>query len=122
MPNYGSAQAGGIVALYPGDNGYRLFNAESPTAPQASVPFARAMGPTQGDNGSTFQILYVNPPTAVVVIQGSNIEADADYETVFTSTNAETDQYTDIGRYAFYRAKLVSGTVPTGGLTVIVSR
>lgn len=122
MPNYGTVQAGGIVALYPGDEPYYLFNAESPTAPQASVPFARAMGPTQGDNGSTFQILYVNAPTAVIAIQGSNIESAADYITVYTSTNLKTDVYTDIGRFAFYLAKLVSGTVPTGGVSVIVSR
>jgi hypothetical protein len=120
MPNYGVVQAGGIVALQPGDL-YYLFNTESPTAPQASVSFARAMGPTQGDNGITFQILFASAPTAVVLIQGSNVDTDADYETVYTSTNLQNDSYTDIGRFAFYRAKLLSQSAG-GALSVIASR
>ena len=41
MPNYGTPQSGGLTALAPGESMY-LFNAETPAAPQASIPFARA--------------------------------------------------------------------------------
>src|SRR5690242_19474504 len=118
MPNYGTPQSGGLTALAPGESMY-LFNAETPAAPQASIPFARAISASQDDAGTTFQIIFDAAPTAVVDIQCSNVDIDADYITVYTSTDTQFDAYTDIGRSAFYRAKLVSGG---GTLTVIAQR
>jgi hypothetical protein len=121
MPNYGMPQAGGtLTALQPGDSMY-LFNAEAPAAPQASIAFARGYSPSGDDSGITFQILFAAAPTAQVVIQASNVDADANYQTVFTSTNLQNDNYTDTVRWKFYRAKLVSQSAG-GALTLIASR
>lgn len=118
MPNYNVPQAGGVLtALQPGDGPYYLFNAESPTAPQASVAFARGYSPT-GNMALTFQV--VDATTAVVQIQGSNLDVAADYVVLHTSNMASgtpLDSYTDLNGFAFYRAYLVSGTGP---LTVVV--
>lgn len=121
MPNYGTPQAGGtLTALQPGDELY-LFNAETPAAPQASIAFARGYSPSGDDAGVTFQILFAAAPTDSLVIQGSNIDSDADYETLYTSTSKQQDAYTDTGRWAFYRAKLVSQTAG-GAVTVLAQR
>lgn len=118
MPNYGTAQAGGVLtALQPSDGPYYLFNAESPTAPQASIAFARGYSPT-GNMAITFQVMDAS--TAVVNIQGSNLDIAADYVICHTSNMASgtpLDSYTDLNNFAFYRAYLVSGTGP---LTVVV--
>ena len=121
MPNYGTPQAGGtLTALQPGDAMY-LFNAESPTAPQASVAFARAVGPSASDQGVTFQIEFAAAPTASVLIQGSNVDSDAWYITLYTSSNKQFDSYTDTQRFAFYRSKLASQSAG-GALTVLAQR
>lgn len=127
MPNYGVAQAGSnataglnLTTLQPGDT-MLLFNAESPAAPQASVAFARGYSPSGDDAGITFQISFAVAPTAVVAIQGSNVDLDAAYETLYTSTNVQFDNYTDTTRWAFYRAKLVTQSAG-GALTVRVQR
>lgn len=112
MPNYGTPQSGGLTALAPGESMY-LFNAETPAASTASIPFARAISASQNDAGTTFQILAA---AAGVLIQCSNVDVDADYVTVYTSVSAH-DAYTDIGRSAFYRA-----VSPGGLLTVIAQR
>lgn len=134
MPNYGVAQAGSqappnqglnLTVLNPGDAMY-LFNAETPTAPQASVAFCRGVGPMEIPAGLVFTIKISGAnPTDTVLIQGSNTDLDADYQTVFTSTNKQFDYYADIGEFSFYRAKLNSGTSGGGGfgtLTVLVQR
>lgn len=119
--NYGTPQAGGtLTALQPGDS-LDLFNAETPAAPQASIAFARGSSPSGSDQGVTFQIAFAAAPTASVVIQGSNIDSDADYETLYTSSNKQFDAYTDTGRWAFYRAKLVSQSAG-GAVTVLAQR
>ena len=92
---------------------------ETPAAPQASIPLARAISASQSDQGTTFQIIFTASPTAVVEIQASNVNVDADYVTVYTSTNTQFDAYTDVGRSAFYRARLLSGS---GTLSVIAQR
>ena len=121
MPDYGVAQAGGVLtSLQPGDS-YTLFNAETPTAPQASVAFAFSVGPNPGNNSKTFHIDFASAPTAVVDIQAANADVDADYITVYTSTNLQHDAYTDIGTSAFYRAKLASQSAG-GAITVTVQR
>lgn len=124
--NYGVTQSGGttsasqLVALQPGD-AFTLFSAESPAAPQASVAFTRAMGPGGVDGGTTFTIAFAAAPTDAVAIQGSNTDVDAQYQTLYTSTNKQFDSYTDTGRWAFYRAKLVSQSAG-GAVTVIAQR
>lgn len=121
MPNYGVAQVGGTVAaVAPGDQ-YFLWNAETPTAPQASVAFARQMGPGQTDAGITFTISFASAPTDSLVIQGSNVDSDAQYQSLYTSTNKQLDAYTDTGRWAFYRAKLVTQSAG-GAVTIIAQR
>lgn len=121
MPTYGTPQAGGVLtSVQPGD-AYTLFNAETPADGTASVAFALANGPAPGENSKTFHIDFAAAPTAVVVIQCANQDVEADYVTVYTSTNTQHDAYTDIGTSAFYRAKLVSQSAG-GALTVTVQR
>lgn len=127
MPNYGVAQSGSnvvsglnLVVLNPGDQ-FFLFNAESLTAPQASVAFNRGPGPTLEPAGIVFTIKFAAAPTDSLVIQGSNTDVDGDYQTLFTSTNKQFDYYADIGEFAYYRAKLVSQSAG-GAVTVIAQR
>lgn len=121
MPAYNTPQAGGtLTSVIPGDS-YTLFNAESLTAPISSIAFSRGESPSGSDQGMTFQMSFASTPTAVVVIQGSNQDIDALYETIWTSTNTQYDNYTDTTRWAFYRAKLVSQS-GGGALTVTVKR
>ena len=116
MPNYSVPQAGfngppneglNLAVLIPGDV-YFLFNAETPTAPQASVAFARGLGPNGQKGPILFTISFASSPTAVVEIQAADTDLDANYQTVFTSTSTQLDNYSDLGLFSFYRAKLVS--------------
>ena len=118
MPAYGTPQpGGGATALSPGD-AMRLFDAEILVAPQASIPFLRALS---GDSGTTFTIGFAAAPTAVVAIQGANVDLEAQYQTLFTSTDKQTDSYTNTERWRYYRARLVSQAAG-GALTVIAQR
>jgi hypothetical protein len=119
MPNYGSGALGVATQLFPGDL-YYLFNGESPTAPQASIAIATAFAPN-GDAGFLFQIFFAAAPTSALVIQASNIDQDALYQTVYTSTNKQQDAYIDTDRWQFYRAKLISQSAG-GVVTVVVKR
>jgi hypothetical protein len=123
MPNYGVAQAGSnptlglnLTSLQSGDTDYFLFNAEVLTAPQASVAFSRANAPG-AQTTYTFSIDYASAPTAVMTIQGSNTDVDADYVTLYTSTSIQHDFWTDTGAWKYYRAALVS---QSGGGAVTV--
>ena len=95
-----------------------LFNAEVLAAPVASIPFLRALSQ---DSGTTFTIGFAAAPTASVAIQGSNVDLDAQYQTLYTSSNKQVDGYTDIGRWRYYRAILLSQSAG-GALTVIAQR
>ena len=126
MPNYGTPQAGfnqtspglNLTTLLPGDR-LALFNAETPTAPQASVAFARGYAPQGQPPRITFTVAFAAQPTAVVQIQGANQDLDAQYQTLFSSAvNDQTSSYVDNGCFAFYRARLDSQTAG-GALTVI---
>lgn len=133
MPNYGSAQPGSltppslnIAALYPGDGLYFLFNAEAPAAGQASVVFERAQGPAMVDQGTTFEINFSAAPTDSIQILGSNnpnlqVFTAADWFTLYTSANKQTDAYTDTGRFRFY-CVLVASLTPGPTLTVTAKR
>jgi hypothetical protein len=129
MPNYGIPQSGSqlppnqglnLAVINPGDS-IVLFNAESPAAPQPSVAFARGVGPMNIPAGIVFTISFAAAPTDSLVIQGSNQDIDSQYQTLYTSTNKQTDFYADLGEFLFYRAKLVSQSAG-GAVTVIAQR
>lgn len=126
MPNYGDLPSGvgatgqAATSLEPG-NSLALFNNETPNPPQASIAFRRAPGRTDDDQGVTFSIAFAAAATDSLLIQGSNQDIDAQYQTLYTSTNKQFDLYTDIGRWAFYRAKLASQAAG-GAVTVIAQR
>ena len=121
MPLYGVAQAGGVLsAIYPG-NSFVLFNGtETPSAGLKSVAFSRALG-----NGAqaqqVFTVTFPASPTATVVIQGSNDDVEAHYQTLSGNITTQTGYYADLGEFAFYRANL--SAYASGGMpTVIVQR
>lgn len=122
MPAFNTVQAGGVrTALSPGDS-LALFNAETVTSNEASIPFNRANGPSGDDAGTTFSIDWETTPTgSTVLIQVANQDVDADYVTVYTSTALQHDVYTDIGRARYYRAK-VAPYAAGGKLTLIANR
>src|SRR5574337_959180 len=130
MPLYGSAQAGwnappnaglNLSALCPGES-YTLFNGtESPGAAVKSVAFARGTNPALDTAGTTFTITFASAPTAQVLIQASNVDLDAQYQTLWTSNNLQTDNFTDdVGRWAFYRAVL--NTYAAGGMPTVIAQ
>lgn len=121
MPVYGVPQSGGVLACISPGESITLFNAETLTAPQASVAFNRGNSPSLSDQGTTFQILFATAPTSTLAIQGSNVDVDAAYVTLFTSTSKQQDSYTDTQRFAFYRAKLLTQSAG-GAVTVIAQR
>lgn len=114
MPNYNAAQPGGSLTSVPPGTPFTLFNAESPAAPQASIAFARAYSPNGSPAGMVF---HVQAATGTVNIQGSNVDTDAAYQTLHTTTNLANDFYADLGEFAFYRAQLSAGAGP---ITVLV--
>ena len=99
-----------ITGQEPGAGPLLLFNAETPTPTQSSIAFCRILGPTSGDNGITFHVLFSSAPTsATVLVQAAEVEDDTHYGTVttMTFTSPQTYQfYTDIGRSKFYRVQL----------------
>lgn len=128
MPLYGAAQSGSsatlsfdgagnpiytpkpglnLTSLGPGEF-MKLFDAEVVAAGQASIAISRGNSPSAADNGITFQIIWASAPTAVIEIQGSNVDVDADYETLYSSSNVRYDNYTDTVRWQYYRAKVIS--------------
>ena len=141
MPAYGAPQAGSsatiafssggapvytptpgknLTCVSPGDF-YKLFDAEVVAAGTTSVAFSRGHSPSMDDAGMTFQMSWASAPTAVIEIQGSNIDSDAFYETLWSSSNTQFDNYTDTARWAFYRAKVISYSAG-GAVTVTVQR
>ena len=119
MPLYGALlPGGGPTALGPGDS-IALFNAETPTAPQASMAISTAFSYEQ--KNIVFTTSFAAAATAVVVIQGSNVDVDGQYQTLYTSTNKQGDYYADYGGFKYYRAQLVS-YVAGGALTVLAQR
>ena len=116
MPNF-PGTPGSVIALPPRER-IALFNAE-PAAGQCSIAVAPAPVPGSGIEQRVFTVWFAVAPAAVVVIQGSNVDADAQYQTLHTTSNLQTDYYLDYGVFAFYRVKLVSYSAG-GALTVTV--
>lgn len=118
MPLFTAARTG-ICCLVPGDSMNLFDGTETPSDELASIMFARGYSPSGDDAGSTFtgkglasdlviDIEAANP------LQGVN-PVDGDFSQV-GQISAGSLTYTDIGRSAFYRAKITtytSGSMPT---------
>lgn len=119
MPNYGTLPLNGLGSgvaasvLVPSDN-ITLFNAESPTSPQASIAFLRARGKDGLPAGFT---VTSSAASGTVQFQGSNQDIASTYQTLITFANSAASFYADLGEFQFYRANLSAGTGP---VTVIV--
>ena len=124
MSVYGITQAGGVLtAVYPGEK-FTLFDGtESPASGTKSVAFNRAPGNGQ-TNGQVFTVTFASSATATVLVQASNDDVEAHYQTVATLAFAGVTTpgyYADSGEFKFYRANLSAYT--GGGMpTVIVQR
>lgn len=129
MPVYGTPQSGpyadsgrNLRAISPGDR-YVLFNGtETPAADLASVAIVRGHSPSAADNGVTFYVSGSAETSTVIDIQGSNEDVDGSYFTVaqITPDANGNGSYTDVGRDAFYRAKL--SAYSTGAMPVVTAQ
>ncbi len=121
MPNYDtqnppfSAQSGDVVFA---------FNGESPAAPQASQQYALTpliSGTGPGGRTIAWQTSFAAAPTAVnIVLQAADVDADANYATIDTSTQVGGERRQILTQGKFVRVKLVSQTAG-GALTVTLS-
>ena len=120
MPNYQSQNP--PLSVFPGDV-VNPFSAETPSAPQASQQFALAVtggGCGAGGRVLAWQTSFASAPTAVSVqLQSSDVDSDASYQTLdsSTATAGERRQVANV-QAKFLRVKLVS---QTGGGAVTVS-
>jgi hypothetical protein len=115
MPNYNTQNP--PYAIFPGDVAL-AFNAESPTAGQASQQFALpdySGFPSQG-RAISWQTLYATAPTAVsITLQSAMNDVDAQYQTIDTSTATAGESRMVMPVNAkFLRAKLTSITGGSG--------
>ena len=118
MPNY---VAGAAIALPPGGQG-TAFNAETPTAPQASQAFAVPPPFGSGQAQLSVQIAFASAPTAVVDVQGADLDADANYVSLATnSTNKQHDRLDISCNARFVRLYLASQSAG-GAITAYVTR
>lgn len=120
MPNYNAQNP--PYSIFPGDVAF-AFNAESPSAGQASQQFALPSYAGFPENGRTvrWQTSFGTSPTAVsVVLQTSLTDVDAQYSTIDTSTATGGEARTVTGvRGNFIRSK-VSSITGGSGVTVQV--
>ena len=118
MPNYNSQNP--PYAIFPGDVAL-AFNAESPSAGQASQQFSLPDYSGRGEQGRAirWQTLYGSAPSAVnVSLQVALQDVDAQYQTIDSSTATAGESRSVAGVNAkFIRAKLTS---ITGGSAVTV--
>lgn len=123
MPNFNAQKP--PYAIYPGDVVYP-FNAESPTAPQASQQYAVAGaydGAAGGPSELRLDISYASAPTAVSVeIQSAVDDADGDYFTEYTSTNTAGESVKLTGFRGRFVRVLVSSQTGGGAITVRLER
>lgn len=115
MPNYNTQNP--PYSIFPGDVA-QAFNAESPAAGQASQQFALPSYAGFPENGRTirWQTLFSSSPSAInVTLQTSMVDADAQYQTIDTSTATGGEARTVTGvRANFIRAKVSSITGGSG--------
>src|SRR5579872_3362328 len=117
VPNYNAQNPPN--AVYPGDVAF-AFNAEAPSAGQASQQFALPSYSGFPENGRTirWQTIFGTAPTAVsIALQTAMVDSDSQYTTVDSSaaTGGEARTVTGV-RGNFVRAKVSS---ITGGSGVI---
>jgi len=124
MPAYSQGNA---VPLYPGAQPLYLFNNEAVAAGSKSMAFERAVSnyaPPGSDQGSTVQLLFAANATAVIALQGSNVDIDADYITLESATfsgSGSQGSITDTQRFLYYRLLVVSYSAG-GNLTALATR
>ena len=120
MPNYSNSFP--PFAIYPGDS-VAVFNAETPTPPQASQQVAIGNVYGADDVGVSVLISYASAPSSVTVnIQMSDVDVDANYVTVGSSTVTTGDSLNlNAQRHKFVRAQLAAQT-GGGAITVRVAR
>ncbi|HEV2489522.1 MAG TPA: hypothetical protein VGT03_06925 [Candidatus Acidoferrales bacterium] len=118
MPNFNAQNP--PFAIYPGDVAL-AFNAEAPSAGQASQQFALPSYSGFPENGRTirWQTLFGTAPTSVsIVLQTAMNDVDAQYATIDTSSATAGEARTVTGvRGNFIRAK-VSSITGGSGVTV----
>jgi len=121
MKLYGAAQAGGsLQSVSPGERIVLFDGTETPAVGVTSLAFARAPGPIQSPAPMVFTNHFPAAPTATVLVQASNVNVDAQFQTVYTSTNKQDDYYADYGAFAFYRMQLSAYT--SGGMPVSIAQ
>lgn len=115
MPSY-NAQVP-PYPVFPGDVAL-AFNAESPSAGQASQQFALPSYAGFPDNGRTvrWQTVFASPPSAInVALQSAMIDSDTQYAAIDSSTVTAGEARTVTGvRGKFIRAKITSITGGSG--------
>ncbi len=115
MPNYNAQNP--PFAIFPGDVAL-AFNAEAPTAGQASQQFALPDYSGRGEQGRTvrWQTIFASAPSAIsITLQTALDDVDAHYQTVDTSTATAGEARTVTAVNAkFIRAKLTSITGGSG--------
>jgi|HubBroStandDraft_2_1064218.scaffolds.fasta_scaffold27540_2 hypothetical protein len=111
-----------VIALYPGDT-YSLFSSsDTLTAPAFSQVVTVGPGAGLQPRGlATWTINFASASTDVVKIFGSNTQptstAAQNGVLLYTSTNVQSDNYTDNLAFTFYWCELVSQS-GGGALTV----
>ena len=115
MPTYNTQNP--PYAIFPGDV-VLAFNAESPSAGQASQQFALPDYSGRADQGRTvrWQTIFGSAPSAIsITLQAAIDDVDAHYQTIDTSTNTvgEARSVTAVNA-KFLRAKLTSITGGSG--------
>jgi len=118
MPLYASVY---VPFVCPGRQFTCFDGTETPGAAVKSAAFMRGRGPLDLDGPTTFTIDFASAPTAVVLIQASNTNTDANFQTIWTSTSTQHDNYTDANTtWRFYR--VVLSTYSAGGMPVVIAR
>ena len=119
MPTYGTKP---VVTLSAGDQ-VTLFDAETLTAPQASIAVAMAYKDGAGLPQVAVSIGFASPPTAVVAVQTANEDVEGSYVTITSpeSTNTSPDIFQLPIGAAFVRLMLVSQS-GGGALTAVLRR
>lgn len=120
MPAYNTTGNPAINALYPGDTG-TAWNAETLTAPVASVQFGLPPNPLGQITSLSVQLSFATTPTAVVDIQVANVDADANYVTVATSSNT-SPALKDFQTAAQYVRLNLASQTGGGAVTASISR
>ena len=121
MPLYSATNA---PQVFQGDS-FALFDGtETPSAGLKSIAFERKQYGNLNPSPMTFSVTFPASATATILIQGSNDNVEAHFQTVSTIPFAGVTtpaNYGDLGQFRYYRVNLsayTGGNMPT----VIVQR